>query len=163
MDNSFLKDINSKINEKIQKNKEIFEQEQEKAKTLFNDFKHHSLVQYEDVKEHLQEHVNHFNSFSENLKNHLTNSPFDFNSFSKSLFEYNKKSFEIVSNATKKQTERISELNNKIHQFYKNEIKNYVEPVQKSTSDEVNKEAKKEAPVAKKTVRRKTVKKTTAE
>ena len=71
MNNPFLKEINLKINEKVQKNKELFEKEQIKAKNLFNDFKEHTLVQYEDAKEHLQEHVNHFNSFSENVKNHL--------------------------------------------------------------------------------------------
>jgi len=162
MDNSFLKDINSKINEKVQQNKELFEKEQLKAKEFFNEFKQHSLIQYEDAKEHLQEHINHFNSFSENLKNNITKSPFDFTSVSQSLLDYNKKSFEIVSNATKKQAGRISDLTHKINDFYKNELNHYSKPVETKT-EEVN-----QKPVAKKTsskkpVTRKTVKKTTSE
>ena len=163
MDNPFLKEINLKINEKVQKNKEIFEKEQVKAKKLFNDFKEHTLVQYEDAKEHLQEHVNHFNLFSENFKNHLTKSPFDFNSFSKSLFEYNKKSFEIVSDATKKQAERLSQLNDKIQSFYKNDLTSFTDATKKS-ENEVKNDAENDIieskPTVKKTVARKTTKKT---
>lgn len=158
MNNPFLKEINLKINEKVQKNKELFEKEQIKAKNLFNDFKEHTLVQYEDAKEHLQEHVNHFNSFSENVKNHLTSSPFDFNSFSKSLFEYNKKSFEIVSNATKKQAERLSQLNDKIHSFYKNELTSFNDAT-KTSETEVQNDVVEPKPTVKKPVARKTAKK----
>ena len=94
----------------------------------------------------------------ENVKNHLTSSPFDFNSFSKSLFEYNKKSFEIVSNATKKQAERLSQLNDKIHSFYKNELTSFNDAT-KTSETEVQNDVVEPKPTVKKPVARKTAKK----
>lgn len=161
MENSFLKDINSKLTEQIKNNKIVFEQEQEKAKQLFNDFKQHSLEQYEEAKENIQEHVNHFNTFSEELKEQLTKSPFDFNLFSKSLFEYNKKSFEIISNATKKQTEKLTNLNQKIHQFYNTTVSPIETPKEESSSSEKKEEVNVVKPV-KKSVPRKTTKKSSS-
>lgn len=117
-ENNNLDNIQQKINNQLENQKKLYEEEQNKAKALFDHLRQESINSFEQARHNIQRHIEEVNSFGKNLQSHFQSQPFDFTSFSKVVADYQTKQLEILSQATQKQTEKLTELQHKLSNFY---------------------------------------------
>mgnify|MGYP003606976097 CR=1 FL=1 len=159
-DNQFLKDVQKEVTSHVEKQKQLWTQEQEKAKVLFEELKQESIHNFESAKANVQKHIEEVNVFTKNLHNHFQSQPFDIKAFSKVVTDYQSKQLEIIAEAAREQAQKLAEFQNKLVSYYHNaqdkinqateEVVEKMKPTQKPAPKK---------PVAKKTVAKKTVKK----
>lgn len=146
MENENLKKMQETFTSQVEKQKQLWEEEQNKAKALFDHLRQESIDNFEQARHNIQRHIEEVNSFGKNLQSHLQNQPFDFQSFSKVFSDYHSKQLELLSQATHKQAQKLSELQNKLVSFYedkqtvvKNEIEKTIDNTVESTKEVVEK------------------------
>lgn len=141
-----LEQIQQALNSQVENQKKLWEEEQNKAKSLFEHLRQESIDNFEQARHNIQRHIEEVNSFGKNLHSHFQTHPFDFQSFSKVFSDYHSKQLELLSQATEKQTQKLAELQNKLSHFYqdkqtvvKNEIDKTIDTTVKATKDVVEK------------------------
>lgn len=162
-DNQFLKDVQEKLNNQVENQKKLWNEEQAKAKTFFDDLRQESLNNFEQAKTNIQRHIDEVNTFGKNLQSHFQNQPFDFQSFSKVVSDYQAKQLEIISDAAKHQAQKLSEFHNKLISFYHDKQANLKKEIDKVVDNTIDTTKEVVETVTKKPVARKSpVKKTAA-
>lgn len=161
-DNQFLKDVQKEVSSHVEKQKQAWAEEQEKARVFFEELKQESVSNFESAKANVQKHIEEVNVFTKNLQSHFQNQPFDVKSFSKVVSDYQSKQLELISEAAREQAQKLAEYQSKFVSFYHNTQ----DKVQKATEEVVEKltpakPVSPKKPVAKKTPAKKIVKKTT--
>ena len=162
-DNQFLKDVQKEVTSHVEKQKQLWAEEQEKAKELFEELKQESINNFESAKANVQRHIEEVNIFTQNLQTHFKNQPFDVKSFSKVVTDYQSKQLEIIADAAREQAQKLAEFQNRLVSYYHNAqdkitqaTEEVVEKIKPNTTVQPKKTVAKKAP-AKKVV--KTVKK----
>lgn len=117
-ENEILKDIQTKVNNHVEKQKKVWADDQVKAKAFFEDLKQEGITNFEHAKGNIQKHIQEVNSFTKNLQLHFQTQPFDLTAFSKVVSDYQAKQLEILAEAAKVQTQKLTEFQNKMVSYY---------------------------------------------
>lgn len=68
-DNQFLKDVQKEVTSHVEKQKQLWAEEQEKAKELFEELKQESINNFESAKANVQRHIEEVNVFTQKSSN----------------------------------------------------------------------------------------------
>lgn len=116
--NEQLKKTQDILNSQIEHNKNLWEDEQTKAKELFEQLRQESINNFEQARNNIQSYIEEVNNFNKSFQTHLKNQPFDFQSLYNVMSDYHGKQLALLSQASHKQIQKISEFQNKLVDFY---------------------------------------------